>query len=174
MPTQFKKKVRETDSCSAIGIKDYYDTMLSMLKLAIGWDDEDADLQEFLDSDGPLTEEPPEFKEFRFASVNVYKMGKNIGVIRGNNLNDVQLRALARHLYGEKNWPRLRYYTQSVRSRLRKGKDYPTLVSLVELEYRFQHYLYRKRRHYQGLGLGPKFSVWITENNCHTFYDECS
>ena len=82
-----------------------------------------------------------------------------------------ELRVLAQHL--GKDYSRREYYKKTLKYRLRHDcKNEPEPLTLIELEQRYQHYLWRKARRKKDLGLGPLFDTWRYTDDCRTFYDE--
>ena len=69
---------------------------------------------------------------------------------------------------------RRRFYAQTAKGRLAHAtKTEPEPFSLKELEERYQHRNYKMQRKSEGLGLGPKFSLWRkSEDFTGTFYDD--
>ena len=149
-------------------IKDYYKALLYLAKLPSYWAEYNPELEEFLDTGHPkVSRRPQEFIEFCEAYEQARQAATKLGV--DQDLNERKLRALARNLYYGSS--RQSFYIRFLKGRIQHADDIVDLSSIIEIEERYQYYLYRKESRAKGKGIGPKFKTWLKNGGCPiTFY----
>ena len=132
------------------------------------WKEDDTELEMFFDTGHPVISSCPEkFEEFCQIYEEVRQTATKVGI--EENLTERMLRALARNLYYGS--ARQDFYVRFLNGRIERADAIPGPSSLIEIEERYQYYLYRKENHYKGRGIGPKFSTWKENGGCPiTFY----
>lgn len=147
----------------------YHRRLMDLIHFVCHWAKPSNELMEFLDHNGDLLHEPIEFQEFYEIFRSVLDMSALANCYQRYD-DQKKAKIILRALLSE---PRTRHYSNIINDRLRrKPTEKVELVSLLELEQRYQHYLYKKGRNYQGLGFGPVFKAWVKTPNCQTFFDQ--
>ena len=149
-------------------IEAYYKALLYLAELPIYWAEYNPRLERFFDTGHPaVTNQPPEFEEFCAAYEKVRQAAAKLDLEQ--DLSKRMLRALARNLYYGKT--RQEFYVRFINGRLENAQTAHELSSVIEVEERYQYYLFRKENHYKGRGIGPKFKTWLKNGGCPiTFY----
>ena len=150
-------------------VKAYLKALLYLAELPKYWSKYNSELENFFDRGHPvIMSRPPEFEEFCQAYEEVYRATKDLG-LEQEHLNERKLRALARNLYYGSS--RRYFYARFLRGRLTRAESITEPPSVIEVEERYQYYLYRKENRAKGYGIGPNFKTWKEEGGCAiTFY----
>lgn len=157
MPKQITKQY------DRVKVDDYHDKLRYLVKLPGHWPHHDILIQEFLDQENSAELEVSEFEDFREAWITARYAGIDVGMTQ--SLNAHELRVFARLLYTSE--ARRRYYLGIINGKLRcNSSEEVKPISAVELEQRYQHYLYKKERDFLGLGYGPRFEKWLEDPDC--------
>lgn len=115
---------------------------------------------------------PGAVESFELVIGNVKAEGERLGVQQGNDLTAGEIRELFARL---SDFVRYRRYCHTITERIRRYKrrrELPKLLTIEELEERYEHYLYKRSRKNAELGMGPRFEMWRTTEDCRTFYDD--
>lgn len=149
-------------------IKAYYKALLYLAELPKYWSEYNSRLERFFDNGHPkVSNQPPEFKEFCKAYQKVREAAVKLDL--DQDINERMLRALARNLYYGKT--RQKFYLRFLRGRLENADTAYEISSIIEVEERYQYYLFRKENHVKGRGIGPRFKTWRENGGCPiTFY----
>ena len=149
-------------------IRAYYKALLYLAELPSYWTGYNYKLEEFLDTGHPVvSNQPKEFRDFCEAYDNVRRTASKLGLEQ--ELSERKLRALARNLYYGRS--RQTFYIRFLKNRIEHAGEIKELSSVIEVEERYQYYLYRKENHIRGRGIGPNFKTWKSEGGCPiTFY----
>ena len=148
----------------------YHNGLMAAIHYVRSWSPANTELHEFLDHSGDLLLEPRDFEDFREIFTTALEKGIQAGLYQNYHEDQRKLKVIAKCWLSE---PRTRYYSNLINSRLRcRSDEMVEPVSLLELEQRYQHYLYKRGRADQGLGNGPVFRTWVRTPNAKTFYDE--
>ena len=166
MPVHLKNASKTKYSTKEL--KAYYKAELRLAKRPTLWREGRFELERFFDTGHPaVTNQPQEFKEFCYIYEEVRQAAAKVGIEEA--LNERMLRALARNLYYGSS--RQDFYIRFLEGRIEHIDDNSRPYSLIEIEERYQYYLYRKENHYKGRGIGPRFSTWKKNGGCPiTFY----
>ncbi|MDO5451590.1 MAG: hypothetical protein Q4F56_00690 [Candidatus Saccharibacteria bacterium] len=148
-------------------VNKYYEDIIFMVKMVRRLPKDNSELQEFADRTTILTPEPEEFKDFRGALESIQDSGRALGLPQFFSSKMAQL--LFRNLYSSA--PRRKYYLRFLRSQCRCASGTPELYSVVQLEEKYQYYLYCKDRAERNLSKMP-FKKWRITSDCATFYKE--
>lgn len=151
-------------------LDNYYKAQLDLVNIIRLLVKKDTLNQEYSCQDGDLSldSSPSQWSRFYKAFEKMSSLGLKLDLPK--ELDKEGQRMLASQLY--KDYGRRDYYAKVISQRLKHVlKNEPSPLTLVELEERYQHYLYRKARHHQDLGLGPRFETWRYTDDCVTFYD---
>ena len=143
--------------------KAYHQLMLEAVKEAVKW----IRLSEILKQD--LLSMPGALESFAKYVEDVRQLGDTLRV-RGNDLSNGEVRELFSRLCGSKEM--CAEYYRMIDARVKFKKKAPKLLSLVELEERYQHRLYKRARVSAKMDVGPRFEKWRSTDDCRTFYDD--
>ena len=166
MPKQIKNKQKYLRS----NVDNYHDELKYMIKSVGYWPHGNMELQEFIDQDKKVIfPEPDEFREFR----ETWESVRCAGIVAGmyQNLHPQNLKTLARALFASAS--RRKYYIKLINDRLtRDPSEHVAMLSIIELERRYQYYLYKKNCKRQGLKNDLDYECWRESGDCVTFYDK--
>ena len=167
MPTHVNKKASKPEY-PVEDIKAYYDAFLYLVELPMYWPECSLRLERFFDTGHPVvSSQPQEFTEFCTVYQRVNQAAAKLGL--EEDLNERMLRALARNLYYGSS--RQTFYVRFLKGRIENINTISDLSSVIEVEERYQYYLYRKENYHKGRGIGPKFKTWLKNGGCPiTFY----
>lgn len=146
----------------------YCEAELHLAKLPTYWLDNSPKLERFFDTGHPIiSSRPQEFVDFCLAYEKVRWAATKVGI--EEDLTERMLRALARNLYYGST--RQAFYIRFLEGRIKYADAISEPSSMIEVEERYQYYLFRKENHYKGRGIGPKFKTWLKNGGCPvTFY----
>ena len=146
----------------------YHRSMRHVIDIVRSWNRDDFELQEFLDYDKDLFQEPKAYRSFHRAWDATVVKGKQAKIFQ-MALSDHALKFVAKEIWGSES--RMRFYTLLLEGKLRCASADVEPVSTLELEQRYQYSLYQKGRKQRGLEPGPNFEVWCHTPDRTTFYD---
>ena len=149
-------------------LKAYYKAELRLAKRPALWREGRFELEMFFDTGHPTVSNPPhEFVEFCQIYDEVRQAAAKVGI--EETLTKRMLRALARNLYYGSS--RQDFYIRFLEGRIENIDATSEPYSMIDIEERYQYYLYRKENHHKGRGIGPRFSTWKKNGGCPiTFY----
>ena len=141
----------------------YHRLMLEMVEEVVKW----VHLGEILKEE-PL-KMPGALESFEMYIREIQKAASTLPM-QGNDLSESEMRELFIRMCESES--RCREYYKMVNARVQYKKKAPKLLSIVELEERYQHRLYKRARVTAGLDVGSRFEKWRMTEDCHVFYDD--
>lgn len=164
MPKQLKSKQRKRSK-----VDYYHDELRNLIKQTEYWDHGNIELQEYLDNNTSVESQTLEFDEF----YEQWESARQAGALANvhQNLHVKKVKALAFMLFASP--ARRKHYLKLINERLHCDSEKVVKpISIIELEQRYQYFLYKKGRKSRGFKISPTFETWRSTKTRPTFYDE--